>query len=75
MVFLDHRTASQALFGGKTLAPEVTQVALVSAGSIIGLRPRIGDFVLDGTRRYEVVEVDTLAPGDADVLFTLQLKE
>ena len=74
MVFLDLRTAQTTLFGGKALAPEVTEVALVPAGDMPG-RPQLKDVVLDGVRRLVVEDFDVLAPGDADVLYTLHLRE
>lgn len=74
MVFLDLRTAQATLFGGKALAPDVTEVALVAAGDMPE-RPQLKDLVLDGVRRLVVEDFDVLAPGDADVLYTLHLKE
>ena len=80
-VFFDYESmqgdpALDGVFGrlGRALVPTATEVAYVAALDL-GRRPRSGDLVLDDQRSLEVVKLELLAPGDADVLYVLYLKE
>lgn len=47
--------------------------ALVAASSMSS-RPEVGDFLIDGDRKYKIVDPKILAPSDLDILYTLQVR-
>ena len=80
-VFLEYTATSTdspfAQYGmsvGKLSVPEASEQAYVAA-SALGERPAPSDRVLDGSRTLTVIQVEVLAPGDADVLYVLYVKE
>lgn len=68
--------AQYGLNVGKLSVPEASEQVYLAA-SALGVRPAVGDVVLDGrgARRLEVVQLEVLAPGDFDVLYVLYVKE
>lgn len=60
---------------GRALVPGATEQAYVSALAMADVRPEPGHILVDGDRNLEVVELEVLAPGDADVLYVVYLKE
>ena len=80
-VFLNYSATTQdspfAQYGmnvGKLSVPEAREQVYLAA-SAVAVRPKPLDVVVDGRRRLDVLEVEVLAPGDADILYVLYVKE
>lgn len=56
-----------------SLAPEATAIAFLAAASL-DVPPAIGDLLETGGRRYSVLDVEDLCPGEQTILYTLHLK-
>lgn len=72
VVVLDAETYRKSMGPDTRLAPEATAVALVAAAS--GVELRVGDTLETRRVRYAVLQVDLLAPGETDVLYTLHMR-
>lgn len=72
VVVLDINTYRKTAGPDVAINPAATAVALIAAAS--GAEPRVSDTLESRGTRYAVLASDLLAPGDDDVLYTLQLK-
>ncbi len=57
-----------------TLVQRGDQKCLMAAESISGILPNTQDRIVDGSINWEIVNVNTLKPGEQEILYELQVR-